>query len=106
VNSNVRQALAMVKEEISFRCPLCRKKFSARNVKNHVKRWHPNIDKPRFILLLREAEESGKRVVERKPIKSKGVKFSQKTAFSAGALTTAKYVSFVPGGAVGLGKKS
>lgn len=92
-------------EEIDFRCPLCGKKFSAKNVKGHVKRRHPEMDAAEFISLLRKTEEAGMRVVERKRIELQGVNASPRTAFSTGALAATKFLSVVPGGSVGLGKK-
>ena len=93
------------KTEIEFRCPLCEKKFSARKIDSHLKREHPGMTKPQFIALLRQAKEDGKSVVRHKRVVLKGVTPSPQTAFSTGAIRSAKYVTLVPGGAVGLGKK-
>lgn len=96
---------SMEKREIHFHCPLCGREFSAKGVKNHVKRVHPGMKTTEFVALLIKAEETGHQVVEHRRVELKGIVPSQKTAFSTGALARTKYLSVVPGGAIGLGKK-
>ena len=91
--------------EISFRCPLCRNKFSAKKVSKHLRENHPDVKRADFLLILRNAEKRGVRVVERKKQVLKNIVPSAKSAFSPGRLDTVKNISFVAGGAIGLGKK-
>ena len=91
--------------EISFRCPLCRNKFSAEKVSKHLRNNHPSVKRAEFLLILRNAEKRGVHVVERKKRVHKDQVQSAKSAFSPGRLDTVKNISFVSGGAIGLGKK-
>lgn len=95
----------MIKEEISFRCPLCNQKFFAKGIHRHLKKNHPKISKVEFILLLRKAENSGIKVVEKKRITFPDDSSPYKTVFTSGVFNESKVTRVVLGGAIGLGKK-
>jgi hypothetical protein len=95
----------MIKEEISFRCPLCSQNFSAKGVKHHIKNNHPEINKAEFIILLKKSENSGTRVVEKKRVAIPGAPSPFKTVFNSSILNESKFPRIVLGGAIGLGKK-
>lgn len=97
--------MTMLEWQLDINCPLCGVKFGAKRAQRHHKKNHSDIEMAEFIALIRTAVERGDDVLDTKRVVKGGSNPSGKSAFCTEVRNSVKYISIVPGGAIGLGKK-